>query len=212
VKNTAIGSHAGPVGSITTSNPCPQPLRPGPPARPPSNSKHSARSGAGTPPAPSRRDPAPYAPSETSRPRSQGGRARLWLPLRCCKRVRPQGRPTSLIRGIRGQASGGNQIHGAFPQNPTQRHPPDQPGCSCNPGTPRRSSSGVLCMNPRPLDPQRYARCPTGTFAEVTGHGRVARGLVWMVRLLYFAAVCATRRLSSTGVRVLSVGPSWLSD
>ena len=49
-----------------------------------------------------------------------------------------------LIRGIRGQASGGNQIHGAFPQNPTQRHPPDQPGCSCNPGTPSQSSTGVL--------------------------------------------------------------------
>ncbi len=56
------------------------------------------------------------------------------------------GRPTSLIRGIRGQASGGNQLHEALPQRTTRRHPPDQPGCSCNPGTPSRSSAGVLYM------------------------------------------------------------------
>jgi hypothetical protein len=36
-------------------------------------------------------------------------------------------------------AKGGNQINGAWrsrrPQRPTQRHPRNQPGCACNPGT-----------------------------------------------------------------------------
>ena len=47
--------------------------------------------------------------------------------------------PTSLIRDIRDRASGGNQIHeashrhhGHEPQRRTRRHPPHQPGCSCN--------------------------------------------------------------------------------
>jgi hypothetical protein len=65
------------------------------------------------------------------------------------------GRPTSLIRDIRGQASGGNQLHEALPQRTTQRHPPDQPGCSCNPGTPSRPSAGVLYM--RTCQPARIA-------------------------------------------------------
>jgi hypothetical protein len=54
----------------------------------------------------------------------------------------------SLMRVILGQASSGNQIRETRqqhrPQNLTRRHLPDQPGCSCNPGTPaliqRRSS------------------------------------------------------------------------
>jgi hypothetical protein len=53
------------------------------------------------------------------------------------------GRPTSLIRGIRGRAGGGSQAHEARPHTKEaslrsllDATPPNQPGCSCNPGTP----------------------------------------------------------------------------
>jgi len=58
------------------------------------------------------------------------------------------GRPTSLIRGIRGQASSGSVERGHRRRQPSRRPslratlnatPPNQPGCSCNPGTPGRS-------------------------------------------------------------------------
>ena len=48
-----------------------------------------------------------------------------------------KGRPTSLIRGIRGQARSGNQNYGARhagpPQSGSRRHPPDQPGMTMQP-------------------------------------------------------------------------------
>src|SRR5450756_1281182 len=61
-------------------------------------------------------------------------------------------RPTSLIRDIRDRASGGNQINeashhqGTTPRDRTRRHPPDQPGCSCNPRPPVRSTPEVPYM------------------------------------------------------------------
>ena len=64
------------------------------------------------------------------------------LPLMCCKRARPQpGRPTSLMRGIRGRVRCDDQIDEAkptrgLPQCASQRHHPNQPGRQCNPGTP----------------------------------------------------------------------------
>src|SRR5664280_830341 len=72
----------------------------------------------------------------------------------CCKRARPRtGRPTSLIRDIRDRASGGNQINeashhqGTTPRDRTRRHPPDQPGWSCNPRPPVRSTPEVPYMS-----------------------------------------------------------------
>src|SRR5664280_2869729 len=62
-------------------------------------------------------------------------------------------RPTSLIRDIRDRASGGNQINeashhqGTTPRDRTRRHPPDQPGCSCNPRPPVRSTPEVPYMS-----------------------------------------------------------------
>ena len=177
LKNTAIGSHAGPVGSITTSSRVPCAPRPTPPARSTSDSPRSVRNAAGTPPAPSRQGPAPcgadaiprsiptsrrclstVAPSpnqplapagregrRTSRPRSQGGRARQRLPLMCCKRARPhRAGPLPSSGASVARPAVAIKRHGALPQTRTQRHPPDQPGCSCNPGTPRRSSTESL--------------------------------------------------------------------
>ena len=71
----------------------------------------------------------------------------------CCKRAQPQRVSSlSLIRGIRGQASDGNHSCEAIPQRTTHRHSPDQPGCSCNPGTtePIKSRSS-LYMKTDPL-------------------------------------------------------------
>ena len=61
------------------------------------------------------------------------------------------GRPTSLIRGIRGQARSGNQNYGARdaspPQSGSRRHPPDQPEMTMQPlGTPARDGfAGTFC-------------------------------------------------------------------
>ena len=73
----------------------------------------------------------------TIRPRSQGRCGQPRLPLMCCNRADPTGRPTSLIRGIRGQARGGNQLHEArpagLPQSGFSTPPPGPAGMTMQP-------------------------------------------------------------------------------
>ena len=84
---------------------------------------------------------APAAPmGGASRPRSQGADARRRHPLMCCKRARPQRAgplPSSgaSVAGQRRQSDERGSPHQRLPQRKTQRHPRNQPGCSCNPGT-----------------------------------------------------------------------------
>jgi hypothetical protein len=76
------------------------------------------------------------------------------LPLMRCKRARPRpGRPTSLIRGIRGQASGGNQLNEANRRQHQHRLPSElystpphrtNRDAHATPGTPDRSRPELL--------------------------------------------------------------------
>jgi hypothetical protein len=74
----------------------------------------------------------------------------------CCNQARP--RPASAYfphpghpwPGQRWQSDvrGPNDPTGTVrPQSATHRHPPNQPGCACNPGTPGRSSPGAPYMS-----------------------------------------------------------------
>jgi hypothetical protein len=170
-KNTAIGSHAGPVGSITTSSMVP--------AGVPASAACSTCSRLSTvgialrrhttvPSARSTRTvwalvipmsiptnrrssirclPWPWWPAAPAapmggapRPRSQGRCIRRRHPLMCCNRPRPSrvGPLPSSGASVAGQGRQSDErgsAHQRLPQRKTQRHPRNQPGCTCNPGT-----------------------------------------------------------------------------
>jgi len=87
--------------------------------------------------------PAPAAPmgDAVPRPRSQGAGVRRRLPLMCCNRPRPRRAgplPASgaSVAGQGWQSGQRGMATARRPQSCTQRHPRNQPGCACNPGTP----------------------------------------------------------------------------
>src|SRR5450756_1339731 len=93
-------------------------------------------------------------------------------------------RPTSLIRDIRDRASGGNQINeashhqGTTPRDRTRRHQPDQPGCSCNPRPPVRSTPEVPYMSlPLILEPIWFP-LPGEDPSSASWRSRRAQGIV----------------------------------
>jgi hypothetical protein len=74
------------------------------------------------------------------RPRSQGRCVRRRHPLMCCNRPRPRwvGPLPSSGASVAGQGRQSDErgsAHQRLPQRTTQRHPRNQPGCACNPGT-----------------------------------------------------------------------------
>jgi hypothetical protein len=96
------------------------------------------------------------------RPRSQGTHAQPRLPHMCCNLARPQpGRPTSLIRGIRGRVECDDQIGEAqptrdLPQCASVTSPPEPAGDSTM-GTfsnaPIRPASSSTCWPSTASDP-----------------------------------------------------------
>ena len=172
-KNTAIGSHAGPVGSTTTSRRVPA-GRPGQGGLLDLAKTVHGRERLAAAHRPCRRRPAPGRCGRWLIPRSIptsrrscirvsslavvacSGRSdgRRWITATVPRGWRPTtapthvlqpaptsaGRATSLIRGIRGRPRAAIRrtrlgAHQRLPQRRTQRHPRNQPGCTCNPGT-----------------------------------------------------------------------------
>ncbi|MDF2738768.1 MAG: hypothetical protein K0S88_134 [Actinomycetia bacterium] len=170
-KNTAIGSHAGPVGSTTTSRRVPA----GVSARAACSTcsrlstggdclaaadqaavagQHPDGMGAGDPTV----DPdqpslvhlvASLAAIAGCSGRFDGRRSAATVPrslrpttapLMCCNRPRPRwvGPLPSSGASVAGQGRQSDErgsAHQRLPQRRTQRHPRNQPGCACNPGT-----------------------------------------------------------------------------
>jgi hypothetical protein len=98
--------------------------------------------------------PAPAAPmgGAVPRPRSQGGCVRRRLPLMCCNRPRPARAgplPSSgaSVAGHGWQSGQRGRASARPPQSCTQRHPRNQPGCTCNPGTLCGSSTTAPYMS-----------------------------------------------------------------
>ena len=166
-KNTAIGNHAGPVGSITTSRRVPQPCRPRQRLRPRRGSALSAK-------------PCAWRPSHRCRP----------VPAPCAlamPRSMPTRRLTLLISSPRGLrchihrlARGGDARKGHGPKGDT----PNRGSHSCaatGPGLTDRSTSLIRGIRGRAggdnqPDGVRLATAPapSGAWARVEGVGRSA--------------------------------------